>query len=328
MSGKVIVKVLQGKDLKSQEWIGDNAPYCKVHPRSFGAQNAEWRSTVARAPQVSLGAANRLEQQWKRGKNPRWQDTAAFNFQYDRASSAEIELVCWHQVEDGEDKCIGRCTIKLELLLQGPADSPWRSWHAIYGTGRGTLHGTIELEISHSGGRPAQPAAQPAAGNEAGNEAGPTPAAAAAAPDVFFHIDPANNKKMPFSEADNALIRQARAGGSDSVRISDVRLPTGTVLQFEVRFKAPFGRLAAPPASGMAQVNIRNQNTRVVVAEKGQAAPAPAPDALADGWEEKKDPSSGRAYYVNKLTRQTQWDKPLVSDAHPPTCSLSLRPQA
>ena len=150
MSGKVIVKVLQGKDLKSQEWIGDNAPYCKVHPRSFGAQNAEWRSTVARAPQVAKGAANRLEQQWKRGKKPRWQDTATFNFQYDRASSAEIELVCWHQVEDGEDKCIGEAEIDLRLLLSQPAGGDLRAKHPVYGRGRGRPHGTIELMITYA----------------------------------------------------------------------------------------------------------------------------------------------------------------------------------
>ena len=149
----------------------------------------------------------------------------------------------------------------------------------------------------------------------------------ASEPPAFFHVAP-DGAREPYSSADNKAIARARVRGQSSVRISDVTLPNGTVLQFEVRFKAPFGKLVRPPASGMAQVNLRNQNTRVVVAEKGQAAPAPAPDALADGWEEKKDPSSGRAYYVNKLTRQTQWDKPLVSDAHPPTCSLSLRPQA
>ena len=103
-----------------------------------------------------------------------------------------------------------------------------------------------------------------------------TPAAPeAAAPDVFFHIHPSSNKKMPYSEADNELIRQAKARGSDSVRISDVPVgDRGKVLQFEVRLKAPFGRLVASPASGMAQVNIGNQNTRVVVAEKGKCKEA------------------------------------------------------
>ena len=132
MSGKVIVKVLQGKDLKSQEWIGDNAPYCKVHPRSFGAQNAEWRRTVARAPQVALGAANRLEQQWKRGKNPRWHDPATFNFQYDRASSAELELVCWPQVEAGEARHAQPAEVRAvrgQVATSGGAD-PAKSFDA------------------------------------------------------------------------------------------------------------------------------------------------------------------------------------------------------
>ena len=102
-----------------------------------------------------------------------------------------------------------------------------------------------------------------------------TPAAPEDAPDVFFHIHPSSNKKIPYSEADNELIRQAKARGSDSVRISDVPVgDRGKVLQFEVRLKAPFGRLVASPASGMAQVNIGNQNTRVVVAEKSKCKEA------------------------------------------------------
>jgi len=34
---------------------------------------------------------------------------------------------------------------------------------------------------------------------------------------------------------------------------------------------------------------------------------------MPDGWEEKSDPSSGRKYYVNHLTKQTQWDRPCVT---------------
>ena len=34
---------------------------------------------------------------------------------------------------------------------------------------------------------------------------------------------------------------------------------------------------------------------------------------MPDGWEEKSDPSSGRKYYVNHLTKQTQWDRPCVA---------------
>ena len=34
---------------------------------------------------------------------------------------------------------------------------------------------------------------------------------------------------------------------------------------------------------------------------------------LPDGWAEKSDPSSGRKYYVNHLTKQTQWDRPCVT---------------
>ena len=51
----------------------------------------------------------------------------------------------------------------------------------------------------------------------------------------------------------------------------------------------------------------------------GPASPAanrvtPKPDdMLPDGWAEKSDPSSGRKYYVNHLTKQTQWDRPCAA---------------
>ena len=79
--------------------------------------------------------------------------------------------------------------------------------------------------------------------------------------------------------------------GQSSVRISDVTLPNGTVLQFEVRFgdKAVSPRMPEPPPSRMIQVNLASHNTRVVVeslaprphegeppASSMEPAPAPA----------------------------------------------------
>jgi hypothetical protein len=51
------------------------------------------------------------------------------------------------------------------------------------------------------------------------------------------------------------------------VRINDVVLPDGTTLEFEVRFgeNAVSKRLATPPPSGIIQVNLGSENTRVVV---------------------------------------------------------------
>ena len=37
---------------------------------------------------------------------------------------------------------------------------------------------------------------------------------------------------------------------------------------------------------------------------------------LPDGWAEKSDPASGRKYYVNHLTKQTQWDRPCAPPPH------------
>ena len=56
-------------------------------------------------------------------------------------------------------------------------------------------------------------------------------------PAKFIHIDPNGNKRCEFNDSDNQLISQAKASGAPSVRIGDVRLPSGHVLTFEVRFQ-------------------------------------------------------------------------------------------
>ena len=81
----------------------------------------------------------------------------------------------------------------------------------------------------------------------------------------FSHIDPKTQQPVAFGATDNQLIAMSRAAGEASVRISDVRLPSGLVLEFEVRFQAPWGRFDSAPESRMVQVNLANQNTRVVV---------------------------------------------------------------
>ncbi|KAH8064181.1 hypothetical protein JL721_8323 [Aureococcus anophagefferens] len=40
------------------------------------------------------------------------------------------------------------------------------------------------------------------------------------------------------------------------------------------------------------------------------AAPAPASAELGDGWWEKRDPATGRCYYVHEITAACQWERP------------------
>ena len=54
----------------------------------------------------------------------------------------------------------------------------------------------------------------------------------------FVHLAP-DGSKHDFTRADNRLIRKARKAGQDSVDVSDVRLPTGMVLHFEVHLQLP-----------------------------------------------------------------------------------------
>jgi flagellar biosynthesis GTPase FlhF len=78
----------------------------------------------------------------------------------------------------------------------------------------------------------------------------------------------------PFSDADNHAIASAITRGDSTIRTNDIVLPNGSILQFEVRFGAAAVsmRMPKPPASGMIQVNLANENTRVVRQIGGQPA--------------------------------------------------------
>ena len=54
------------------------------------------------------------------------------------------------------------------------------------------------------------------------------------------------------------------------MRIADVTLPNGRVLQFEIRFgvNAVSKRMPRPSRTGICQVNLGSQNTRIVEREE------------------------------------------------------------
>ena len=54
---------------------------------------------------------------------------------------------------------------------------------------------------------------------------------------------------------------------------------------------------------------------------KAQAALGLEPGATTI-WDEQVDPQSGRTYYINKSTAQTQWERPAEMDA-PRTAAVS-----
>jgi hypothetical protein len=74
---------------------------------------------------------------------------------------------------------------------------------------------------------------------------------------------------VPYDAANNALIVSAERSLAPRVRINDVTLPSGAVLEFEVRFgaNATSSKMRTAPPSGMIQVNLQDGNTRVVTAE-------------------------------------------------------------
>ena len=85
----------------------------------------------------------------------------------------------------------------------------------------------------------------------------------------YFHVGPDGSRSF-YSEVDNTLIRAAVQFGDRSVTLDEVSvtLPDGAtqVLQFEVRFgeNATSPRMPTPPPTGMIQVNLATDNTRVV----------------------------------------------------------------
>jgi len=121
-------------------------------------------------------------------------------------------------------------------------------------------------------------------------------------PHTFVHVAP-DGERVPYSTADNALIARAQHTGAPCVRINDVQLPTTGTLCFEVRFGAHAKSRHMPGGSptGICQVNIDNENTRVVEERGGAAAvgaaahyqPPPRPLA-ADRLAAAASPRGGR----------------------------------
>ena len=94
MSGTVTVKLVCGKDLKKQKWIGDNAPYVMLQPYNFNAQNSEWRSPVAPAPPpVAIGETDHARDAWDRGANPTWNNTTTFKYGAGAGNGATLKMV-------------------------------------------------------------------------------------------------------------------------------------------------------------------------------------------------------------------------------------------
>lgn len=85
----------------------------------------------------------------------------------------------------------------------------------------------------------------------------------------YFHIGP-NGGRSYYNQVDNTLIRAAVEFGHRSVTLDDVvvTMPDGATqtMQFEIRFgeNATSPRMPTPPPSGIVQVNLATNNTRVV----------------------------------------------------------------
>jgi hypothetical protein len=81
----------------------------------------------------------------------------------------------------------------------------------------------------------------------------------------FYHLAP-DGTQCFYSAAENSRIVAARSSGATCLQMEDVRLPDGGTMRFELRFGAgaTSTKLTVPPSSGMVQVNVDTENTRIV----------------------------------------------------------------
>ena len=106
----------------------------------------------------------------------------------------------------------------------------------------------------------------------------------------FYHVAPDGSKEA-YCDSDCLAIATARARGRPVVRLSDVQLPNGHVLEFEVRLGTSAvssrwteeswmkqGACTCTVDHRMIQVNIQSENSRLVVVEAGGSAPEPEGD--------------------------------------------------
>jgi hypothetical protein len=235
------VKLFDAKGLKIQRWTGDNAPYVTIEAKNLGKPSATWRSATA------VEADN--SRQWQRGSNVKWKSSGC-SFEYAPQSAGgelpQLLLTCIDDQGGSTDKIIGTGTVFVAPLLRLPGQR-LRSTIQIYGKGRGTLHGAVEIEICNVAPQqqpqaqaPAQPRAQPASGAGATATAGRR----------YYSVNPARGKDY-FDAADNAAVAAAHQSGVPAVRLADK--PYG---KFEVRFgaNAVSSKMTTPPKSEMAQV--------------------------------------------------------------------------
>ena len=112
------------------------------------------------------------------------------------------------------------------------------------------------------------------------------PALATSQIESFAHIAP-DGERVPFARNENALIADARRRGDLAVRLKDVQLPSGAILRFEVRFGTNARSRLMPTISpsGMCQVNLSNDNTRIVeeIIRGGGGSYAPSPGFVSVG---------------------------------------------
>ena len=241
------VTICGAKDLKSQDWMSKNDPFCVTTiVRQTDAGRAPAQVAIERektrmndnggAACTTAAGAWRTRTLDNAGSACTWNESKVFAMQPSELGWKCLQVVCWDDDGGDDADCIGYSHIPLGAVINGGSK---RDWYILKGMGRGTPHGLVEVEVSFvpaSAPAPA-PAPQPAFA--------PPPAATATAPPPGF---PAAAPPPGFPAA---------------------APPPG--------FSAPSAAAAAPPSVPVAQGVIVNPRDIVIAAKSPTAGGAAIP---------------------------------------------------
>lgn len=151
------VTILRAKDLKACDWLSKNDPFVvtSIAPHSDASrkplraaidqQRANGGSGVWRTRTIDNG-----------GDACEWSESHQFSLSESELASRCVQVVCWDDDGGDEADCIGYAHILLESLARRQSV---RGWYVLRGMGRGTPHGSLEVEVSFTKPPPQRPLA-------------------------------------------------------------------------------------------------------------------------------------------------------------------------
>eukprot|EP01043_Picozoa_sp_COSAG02_P029458 COSAG02_NODE_1834_length_10718_cov_3.893775_6_plen_572_part_00 len=140
------VTIHRAKDLKSCDWLSNNDPFVvtSVIPHTDAGQRP-WPTGIENEKREPRShGAWRTHTIYGGGAACEWNESHHFDLSVEELGWKCLQFVCWDD-DGGDDDCIGYAHITLgDLARCGSV----RGWHLLKGLGRGTPHGSLEVELS------------------------------------------------------------------------------------------------------------------------------------------------------------------------------------